>query len=130
MKMPMISESEVTDEKAFLNRREVLRLGATAVVGAALAGCPAVDDAEAKSPSASGALRKLDNIKSAAPAFRTDEELTSESDATSYNNFYEFGTDKKDPSRNKKANRCLEQPPVSRSLYGGVGGCLMEFHSN
>jgi sulfoxide reductase catalytic subunit YedY len=118
MKMPMISESEVTDEKAFLNRREVLRLGATAVVGAALAGCPAVDDAEAKSPSASGALRKLDNIKSAAPAFRTDEELTSESDATSYNNFYEFGTDKKDPSRNAHT---LQPEPWSIVIDGQVG---------
>jgi sulfoxide reductase catalytic subunit YedY len=31
-----------------------------------------------------------------------DEELTEEADATSYNNFYEFGTDKEDPKRNSK----------------------------
>ena len=29
--------------------------------------------------------------------FSTDEELTSKHDATTYNNFYEFGTDKEDP---------------------------------
>jgi sulfoxide reductase catalytic subunit YedY len=32
--------------------------------------------------------------------FDTDEPLTSEAAATSYNNFYEFGTDKGDPARN------------------------------
>ena len=32
--------------------------------------------------------------------FRTEEEPTSLDDATRYNNFYEFGTDKRDPSRN------------------------------
>ena len=31
--------------------------------------------------------------------FRTEEELTPYADITSYNNFYEFGTDKRDPSR-------------------------------
>ena len=31
--------------------------------------------------------------------YRTDEELTPYSDITSYNNFYEFGTDKRDPAR-------------------------------
>ncbi|HCN72477.1 MAG TPA: mononuclear molybdenum enzyme YedY, partial [Pusillimonas sp.] len=33
-------------------------------------------------------------------AFGTDEKLTPESDVTTYNNFYEFGTGKEDPARN------------------------------
>jgi sulfoxide reductase catalytic subunit YedY len=120
IKMPRIRESEVTDEATFLNRREILRLGATAVVGAALAGCPAVDQAEAKSATASGGrvLRKLDNVIPAPAAFRVDEELTSESDATSYNNFYEFGTNKKDPARNAHS---LQPEPWSIVIDGEVG---------
>jgi sulfoxide reductase catalytic subunit YedY len=31
-----------------------------------------------------------------------DDKLTDEADATSYNNFYEFGTDKEDPKRNSR----------------------------
>jgi sulfoxide reductase catalytic subunit YedY len=34
-----------------------------------------------------------------------DEELTDEEDATSYNNFYEFGTDKEDPKKNSQSFR-------------------------
>ena len=119
-KMPRIRESEVTDETTFLNRREILRLGSTAVVGAALAGCFSADDAEAESPSTSElrTLRKLDNVKPAPAAFRIPEELTSESDATSYNNFYEFGTDKKDPARNAHS---LQPEPWSIVIDGEVG---------
>ena len=117
MKIPTIRESEVTDEATFLNRRELLRLGATAAVGATLAGCPAAEDAAAKTNGAA-ALRQLDNVKEAPPAFRVDEELTRESDATSYNNFYEFGTDKKDPARNAHT---LRPEPWSVVIDGEVG---------
>jgi sulfoxide reductase catalytic subunit YedY len=120
MKMPRIRESEVTDETTFLNRREILRLGSTAVVGAALTGCFSADEAEAKSPSTNNGrvLRKLDNVKPAPPAFRIEEEHTSESDATSYNNFYEFGTGKKDPARNAHS---LQPEPWSIVVDGEVG---------
>ena len=40
MKIPQIRESEVTDESTFLNRRDLIRLGATAAIGGALVGCP------------------------------------------------------------------------------------------
>ena len=35
-------------------------------------------------------------------AISLDEEITEEEDATSYNNFYEFGTDKEDPKKHSK----------------------------
>jgi len=41
---------------------------------------------------------KLDTVKS--PLSTTGETLTSLDDITHYNNFYEFGTDKGDPSKN------------------------------
>ena len=47
MTEPKIRASEVTDEALFLNRREVLRLGAVAAIGATLAGCPGADEADA-----------------------------------------------------------------------------------
>jgi sulfoxide reductase catalytic subunit YedY len=63
-------------------------------------------------------LRKLENVKPAPPAYRADEEVSRESDATGYNNFYEFGTDKKDPSRNAHT---LRTEPWSIVIDGEVG---------
>jgi len=101
---------QVTDEATFLNRRQLLRLGATAAVGATLAGCPAAEEATAGSGDAdTDATRpRLTDVEPASPAYRVDEEPTRESDATSYNNFYEFGTDKKDPARH--AHRMRTRP--------------------
>ncbi|HEY5739061.1 MAG TPA: protein-methionine-sulfoxide reductase catalytic subunit MsrP [Gammaproteobacteria bacterium] len=82
-----IPESEVTPEPIYRRRREFIK-GAGALGGAMLLN-PLV--------SAQASLR----IDSYQPGVVTlDEELTSEEDATSYNNFYEFGTGKEDPKRN------------------------------
>lgn len=43
--------------------------------------------------------RSLRFHKNKSPDFSTSEALTPFRDATSYNNFYEFGTDKSDPGR-------------------------------
>ncbi|MFO0688534.1 MAG: protein-methionine-sulfoxide reductase catalytic subunit MsrP [Myxococcota bacterium] len=104
MKGPKIRASEVTDEALFLNRREVLRLGAVAAIGAALAGCPAADEADAAAGAAGatppGDLPRLEGVKPAEAKFRVDGPTTDPKDATRYNNFYEFGTDKTDPAEN------------------------------
>lgn len=73
-----ISENEVTDYALYQRRRDFLKtLGGIALLG--VGGLPLM--AQAKS------------------AFSTDEEATSFEDITTYNNFYEFGTDKGDPAR-------------------------------
>jgi sulfoxide reductase catalytic subunit YedY len=120
MKVSQIRESEVTDEAIFLNRRNLLRLGATAAIGTALAGCPAADQAVADSADTRNASRLpiLSDVQPAPPAYRVDEENTLESDATGYNNFYEFGTDKKDPARNAHT---LRTEPWSVVVDGEVG---------
>jgi sulfoxide reductase catalytic subunit YedY len=120
MQRQPIRESEVTDEATFVNRREVLSLAATAALGTALVGCPDVDVASAKSPNkpSDAPLRQLSGIKPAPPAYRVDEATTDESDATGYNNFYEFGTDKKDPARNAHT---LKTEPWSIAIDGEVG---------
>ena len=79
--------SEITPLPRYLRRREFLRAG---VVGAGALLVPARLGA--------ASLRKLDASRNA--AFSTDEEPTDYDDATRYNNFYEFGTDKEDPARN------------------------------
>ena len=117
MKSPKIPESEVTDERLFLNRREMLRLGTTATLATLLAGCPAADEADAR-PAKDERTPELTGVTPASARYRVDEATNSWEDATSYNNFYEFGTGKKDPARNAHTLRpspwsvVVEAPPL------------------
>ncbi len=80
--------SEITDEKWYLRRREFLQTAAFPLVAAA-AGLPVAALAAGQAP--------LDNVRKG--PFGTSEKLTPWDDVTTYNNFYEFGTDKSDPAR-------------------------------
>jgi len=113
-----IRESEITGESLFLNRREVLRLGAAASIAGALAGCPAALEAEAGSNGDGPTNAKLKDVVDAPSRFRVDDEVTSYKDATSYNNFYEFGTGKRDPAANAHT---LQTEPWSVVIDGEVG---------
>jgi len=88
--------SEITDPGVYLRRRELLRAAGLAAGAAALA--PALACADDAEPPA-----KLSGIVPG--PYGTDEERTSWDDATSYNNFYEFGTDKDDPARHAQRLR-------------------------
>jgi sulfoxide reductase catalytic subunit YedY len=84
-----VRSSEITDEELYLRRREFLRLAAAPVVGAALGVFPAI-----------GAPSPQDAISGVRPGpFSTNEPQTPYGDVTTYNNFYEFGTDKSSPAR-------------------------------
>ena len=87
-----IPSSEITDEKLYRHRREFIRtLGVAAagvIVGAA--GAAARQPAGQRPP-------KLEGIRKG--PFGTTEKLTPYEDVTTYNNFYEFGTDKASPAR-------------------------------
>ena len=83
-KAPELRYSQVTPQQMYLNRRRFLTAGSVAL--GALAGLPAAS-----------AGSKLDASKS---QFSTSEQLTPFEAITHYNNFYEFGTDKEDPSKN------------------------------
>lgn len=117
--LPSLPSSEITDEAVFLNRREILRLGTTAALGAALAGCPAAEEADAEPvrPDTSG-LRALDFASPENPAYRAEDPVSSFEDATTYNNFYEFGTGKRDPRKNAHT---LRPEPWSVVIDGEVG---------
>jgi sulfoxide reductase catalytic subunit YedY len=94
-KPPDIPSSAITPKDRYLNRRRFLRGAAAAGVAALGAGRLA----ELVSPR-TGALAgtKLDTVKS--PLSTTGEDLTSLENVTTYNNYYEFGVDKGDPSKN------------------------------
>ncbi len=103
-----IAASEITDPQLFLRRREFLRGAGLAAAGAVLTPTLACRAEERERDAAS--------LVDANP-FRTDEELTPFEDATRYNNFYEFGTDKTDPQRNAGS---LRTRPWSVEIAGEV----------
>jgi sulfoxide reductase catalytic subunit YedY len=98
-KPPDIPSSAITPKEQYLNRRSFLRGAASGVVAAGAAALGAERLAEMVSPSIGAqAGTKLETVKS--PLTTTGEELTSYNDLTHYNNFYEFGVEKGDPSLN------------------------------
>ncbi|MBW2387163.1 MAG: protein-methionine-sulfoxide reductase catalytic subunit MsrP [Deltaproteobacteria bacterium] len=97
-----IPSHEITPRNWAIDRRRFVKTGSTALLGGVLAaGCFGDEQAEAKNSSNhdAGPRKKLDFQKPDGPGYRSDEELTSHKDATRYNNYYEFGTDKSDPAR-------------------------------
>ncbi len=97
---PPISSREITDERLFRERRRLLQGAWGAAAGLALGGCFDAEGVSARPAAAPQVPRELIGVTPAAPRFRVGEEPTSYADATTYNNFYEFGTDKSDPVRN------------------------------
>lgn len=91
-----IPSSAITDESIYRQRRQLLAAFAAAPA-LTLAGC-----AEAEPPPAPKTAITPEQARS---GFRTDEELTTYADITTYNNFYEFGTRKNDPSDAAKTLR-------------------------
>jgi sulfoxide reductase catalytic subunit YedY len=83
--------SEITPRAVYAQRRDLLRLLAGGAAGAALAAWAGREALAAQA---------LAGTRSAVPGAVTMEKPTAYKDATTYNNFYEFGTDKADPARN------------------------------
>jgi methionine sulfoxide reductase catalytic subunit len=90
------TSSEITPRQAVEGRRDWMKRLAAGALGSTLAGWSA-RDALAQPAVAAGA--PLPGAKSAAAGATTMEKPTSRADATSYNNYYEFGTDKSDPAQ-------------------------------
>jgi sulfoxide reductase catalytic subunit YedY len=118
-----VPSSEITPEERYLRRREFLKdsllFAATATgVGAgllALMGRGRTAKPGEAPPPPPGA--PLVEAASRSP-YSTDEKQTSYLDVTTYNNFYEFGTDKNEPSRNAHT---LRPRPWTIAIEGEVG---------
>ncbi|OOG41248.1 protein-methionine-sulfoxide reductase catalytic subunit MsrP [Polaromonas sp. A23] len=91
--------SEITPRGIYQQRRDLIKLMATGAAGAAVATW-AGREAFAQAVAKPGKLAALPGAKSGAAGAVTMEKVTDYKDATSYNNFYEFGTDKADPAKN------------------------------
>ena len=92
------SASEITPRTAYEQRRSFLKTLAAGAGGATLAAWAARDAlAQVARPNK---LAALPGVRSAVAGGITIEKLTPYGDVTSYNNYYEFGTDKADPGKN------------------------------
>ncbi len=91
--------SEITPLIAYQSRRDLIRLMATGAAGAALASW-AARDALAQSWAPPGQQAALARGKTSVPGALSMEKVTEYKHASTYNNFYEFGTDKADPAKN------------------------------
>ncbi|MDB6051981.1 MAG: sulfoxide reductase catalytic subunit YedY [Pseudomonas sp.] len=125
IKLPSASgckESDVTPESFYLSRRALLGASAAALAASTL---PRWADAAGPSPYAGvepGAApgwfkAKLPNTQWQAVTVK-GEAITPFKDATHYNNFYEFGTDKGDPAQNAGS---LKTEPWTVVIDGEVG---------
>jgi sulfoxide reductase catalytic subunit YedY len=90
--------SEITSQRQYEGRRELMKLMATGVAGAALASW-ATREAHAQTVRPNK-LAALASVKSTVAGAMTMDKVTDYKDASTYNNFYEFGTDKADPAKN------------------------------
>ena len=92
-KIPAIPSSEITPKDVFTNRRRFIAGAAALGIGGTIASrfiAPTLTDVQA--------AEKLQTIPGKFTT--TGETLTPIGKVTTYNNFYEFGTDKSEPSKN------------------------------
>ncbi len=107
--------SEITPRRVYEGRRTLLKALAGGVGGSVLAGWAAREAlAQTAQP---GKLAALTGARSAVAGAVTMEKITDYQDATGYNNFYEFGTDKSDPARHAQQ---LKTSPWSVEVEGLV----------
>ena len=106
-----IPSSEITDEQVYVNRREFMRkAGNIGLATAAAMVIPSACDAGVpNSAIAAGA--------GAGAGAQVKDKLTSFEDITTYNNYYEFGLDKDEPSKNAHT---LKTSPWSIVVDGHV----------
>jgi len=105
----------VTPPEVYAQRRQLLGALAAGVAGSALSSWAARDAlAQTVAP---GRLKALPGGKSAVSGALTMERATSYQDVSTYNNFYEFGTDKSDPARHAGS---LKTQPWSVQVDGEV----------
>lgn len=93
--LPHDPPSQITPQRVYQQRRQLLQ-GVAGTV--ALAGLGGFNPAHAQ-VARPGKLAALPSARSAVPGAVVMDKLTPYKDVSSYNNFYEFGTDKSDPAQ-------------------------------
>ncbi len=87
-----ICSSEITPEKLYENRRQFLISASSALAASCLATLPL----------SACAATVPQGVALQPSKYDSKERMNSYSDVTTYNNYYEFGSDKSDPSRNSR----------------------------
>ena len=106
----LVLPSEITPREVYEDRRRfIARMAATAAVGSA---AWEMANREAFAQAAGQRLAATANA-----ALSTKEKQTSFKDASTYNNFYEFGLDKSDPAENAHT---LKTRPWTVTIEGEV----------
>ncbi|HEY9281236.1 MAG TPA: protein-methionine-sulfoxide reductase catalytic subunit MsrP [Eoetvoesiella sp.] len=105
--IPPIASSQITPEQIWLERRQWMKQAGLGMLGLGAGGLSPSWAAQPASPFAGKPN----------PDYRVMGKLTSEKDVSSYNNFYEFGTDKRDPYEYGGA---LQTRPWTVSVEGEV----------
>ena len=105
--------SEVTPQAVYRDRRRLLAAAGFAAAGLSIAASGPLH-AQSKAAPRQASLAKLPGSMS---PFSTMEKPTSFEDASTYNNYYEFGTDKSDPVRYAGS---LQPRPWTVSVEGEV----------
>ena len=98
-KVPHIPSSEITPKSIYIKRRQFM-------VGAVAAGVAGLGGGRA--------FAALDAKKS---AYVVDDKITPKEDATTYNNYYEFGVNKGDPA---EYSGDFKPMPVDAKAYGSL----------
>ena len=128
-----IPSSEITPEPVYRSRRQFMSAAVGGIGGSLLASGSSLvraqdgDSLFARAPSdinlAARPKYLIDKVADRKPLpqsgpYTTDEEITPLEDVTTYNNFYEFGTGKTDPSMNA---RNFSIDPWEVEITGAVG---------
>ena len=107
--------TDITPRSVYERRRELLRLMGTGAAGVALAAWAGREAlAQAARPNK---LAALPGVRSALPGAVTMDKPSAYADIASYNNYYEFGTDKADPAHNAGT---LKTRPWTVAVEGAV----------
>ncbi len=110
-----IPSSEITPEPVYLNRRQFIRGVTGAAFGVATGGLALGGSLRAAEVAGFAGQQELSDVRPG--PFGTDEAQNSYKDITGYNNYYEFGLDKRDPSRHAHA---LTTSPWTINVEGHV----------
>ena len=107
--------SEITPRAVYEDRRRMMKILAGGAAGSVLAGWAGRQAIAATE--APGKLAALGSIASKLDGAQAMDKLTDYKDASTYNNYYEFGTDKADPAKNAHT---LKTRPWSVAVEGLV----------
>jgi sulfoxide reductase catalytic subunit YedY len=107
---PDLAPSEITPQGLYLRRREFIQAGVAMAAAAGIAGSGWL-----AMPSRAHAAAKLPNLRKS--PLSAAEPPTPYKDVTTYNNYYEFGTDKDEPAQNANT---LKPRPWTVAVEGEV----------